>query len=162
MQDEIETILSGTDHTVRRVGPYWQIRVGLRAGAREDGVSLAHDLLRRFHEEAGTSASPVPTRSEPRVIVREVENPETVERLRATEQELAELKSRMDGVRAVPEFKFQKDFLEEERLPNESLGDTDRRLSDIYQDLQLRRPLSDHMEELRRRKLYSKLYTYKG
>ena len=29
------------------VGPYWQIRVGKRAGAREDGVSLARDLLSR-------------------------------------------------------------------------------------------------------------------
>lgn len=48
MRQEIDRLLeSVSSKCVNMVGPYWQIRVGKRAGAREDGVSLARDLLSR-------------------------------------------------------------------------------------------------------------------
>jgi hypothetical protein len=60
MQKEIEAILSGVkDKKIEQVGPFWQIRVGARAGARENGVSLARDLLREHREDVGETA-PIP------------------------------------------------------------------------------------------------------
>jgi hypothetical protein len=49
MKNEIEAILSGiTDKTINQIGPLWQIRVGGRAGARVDGIGLAHELLHEY------------------------------------------------------------------------------------------------------------------
>jgi hypothetical protein len=49
MKNEIEAILSGiTDKTINQVGHLWQIRVGGRAGARVDGIGLAHELLQEY------------------------------------------------------------------------------------------------------------------
>jgi len=60
MENEIKSILSGvTDKAIEQVGPFWQIRVGSRAGARENGVSLARDLLREHREDMGEIA-PIP------------------------------------------------------------------------------------------------------
>ncbi len=60
MQKQIEAILSGVkDKKIEQVGPYWQIRVGSRAGARENGVSLARDLLKE-HQEDVAAVPPEP------------------------------------------------------------------------------------------------------
>jgi hypothetical protein len=57
VRKEIEAILSGVkDKKIEQVGPFWQIRVGARAGARENGISLARDLLREHREDV----APVP------------------------------------------------------------------------------------------------------
>ncbi len=54
MENEIKSILSGvTDKAINKVGHLWQIRVGARAGARENGVSLARDLLKEHREDIG-------------------------------------------------------------------------------------------------------------
>jgi hypothetical protein len=49
MKNEIEAILSDiADKTINQIGPLWQIRVGGRAGARVDGIGLAHELLQEY------------------------------------------------------------------------------------------------------------------
>jgi hypothetical protein len=54
MKNQIEAVLSGVkDKAINKVGHLWQIRVGARAGARENGVSLAHDLLKEHREDIG-------------------------------------------------------------------------------------------------------------
>jgi len=54
MRQEIDAILSGVkDKAINKVGHLWQIRVGARAGARENGVSLARDLLEEHREDVG-------------------------------------------------------------------------------------------------------------
>jgi hypothetical protein len=59
MKDQIDAILSGVkDKAVNKVGPYWQIRVGTRAGARENGVSLARELLKQYSEDVTPPAAP--------------------------------------------------------------------------------------------------------
>jgi hypothetical protein len=61
MKSQIETILSGVkDKKIEQVGPFWQIRVGARAGARENGVTLAHDLLQEHREDVGEIAPTPP------------------------------------------------------------------------------------------------------
>jgi hypothetical protein len=60
MKNQIEAVLSGVkDKAINKVGHLWQIRVGARAGARENGVSLARDLLREHREDIGETA-PIP------------------------------------------------------------------------------------------------------
>lgn len=76
MEAEINQILSGVpDTNVRKVGHLWQIRVGKRAGARKDGISLAHDLLKARKAKA----EPVPVQAAPEVIEKVVEVEKIVE-----------------------------------------------------------------------------------
>jgi hypothetical protein len=54
MKNQIEAVLSGVkDKAINKVGHLWQIRVGARAGARENGISLARDLLKEHREDIG-------------------------------------------------------------------------------------------------------------
>ena len=61
MKPRIEAILTGTPFAVTKVAHLWQIRVGQHAGARENGVSLAHDLLAKYRKDP----SPAPVQSPP-------------------------------------------------------------------------------------------------
>ena len=62
MKQQIEAILSGVkDKAINQVGDLWQIRVGARAGARKNGITLAHELLREHREDVGEIAPASPT-----------------------------------------------------------------------------------------------------
>ena len=108
-----------------------------------------------------------PTRTvyEPVEVIREVEVIKEVEVYRdrpETLEALEKAKADIDAARAPQEKrKFQTDFLEEERLDGEDLAATDRRLSEEYGILQVKRPLSA-TEEYRRRKLQDMLFEYRG
>lgn len=60
LEPRIKSVLAGTPHAVTKIGPLWQIRVGKHAGARENGISLAHDLLAKWRIDP-TPAVPVAT-----------------------------------------------------------------------------------------------------
>lgn len=55
-KQEIEAILARVPHKVTQIGPLWQITVGEHAGARENGISLARDLLARYRRDVGEAA----------------------------------------------------------------------------------------------------------
>ena len=56
-EKEIRSILSGCkDVSVNQVGKLWQIRVGPHSGARENGVSLAREMLGRVRKASDESA----------------------------------------------------------------------------------------------------------
>jgi hypothetical protein len=75
MKNEIEAILSGiTDKTINQVGHLWQIRVGGRAGARVDGIGLAHELLQEY-----AKPQPVVELVEAPVQVGHMDEPEPIE-----------------------------------------------------------------------------------
>lgn len=60
MKNEIDAILSGLPvKHVRQVGSLWDISLGCISGAREDGVSLAHDLKAQYEYRKAREA-PVP------------------------------------------------------------------------------------------------------
>ena len=66
IKPRIEAILAGTPYAVTKVAHLWQIRVGHHAGARANGVSLAHDLLAKWRKDGGETAVRQPvTRPEP-------------------------------------------------------------------------------------------------
>jgi hypothetical protein len=61
MKDQIEAILQDLpDVHIRKVGHLWQIRIGKHAGAREDGLSLARDMLAMHQARERAMAEPVP------------------------------------------------------------------------------------------------------
>jgi hypothetical protein len=61
MKADIEQILSGvSDKSVNQVSRLWQIRIGNHAGAREDGVSLARDMLAMHQARKRAMEAPVP------------------------------------------------------------------------------------------------------
>jgi hypothetical protein len=60
IEPRIRSVLAGTPYAVQKIGPLWQIRVGNHAGARENGSSLAHDLLAKWRIDP-TPATPVAT-----------------------------------------------------------------------------------------------------
>jgi len=114
MENEIKSILSGVkDKKIEQVGPFWQIRVGARAGARENGVSLARDLLKEHRKDVG-EAAPVQavtdydTISESlktlaateTVIERIVADPEQTARIADLEARLAEAEAALKEVHA--------------------------------------------------------------
>lgn len=52
MRDKIKAILRECpDHSINQVGPLWQLRAGRHSGARENGVSLAQDLLAKWRTD---------------------------------------------------------------------------------------------------------------
>jgi hypothetical protein len=95
MKDQIEAILSGEkDKCIKQVGPFWQIRVGARAGARKDGVSLARDLLREHREDVGEVA-PV---SMPPLV--DIPIPEFLFEADPRDAEIAALKAELERAKA--------------------------------------------------------------
>jgi hypothetical protein len=119
MRTQIEAILSGVkDKKIEQVGPFWQIKVGARAGARENGVSLARDLLREHREDVGETAPPVPVTDYDAIIANlkaqlsakpafephaEPEPVEMPDFLKAPEAPPAELADLFDPADTVPE-----------------------------------------------------------
>lgn len=65
MTKEIMNILTDSpDTTARLEGGLWQIRCGRHSGARVDGVSLAHDLMKLWREDP-SPAPPQPAKPAP-------------------------------------------------------------------------------------------------
>jgi hypothetical protein len=61
MRKQIESILENLpDVDVQEVGTLWQIRIGSHAGAREDGIGLARDMLAMHKARERAMAEPVP------------------------------------------------------------------------------------------------------
>jgi hypothetical protein len=121
MRLKIEAILSGvSDKSVNQVGHLWQIRIGNHAGAREDGVSLARDMLAMHQARKRAMEAPVPVEIpkfllEPEPVPEAVAEPEPV---------LPEPKPE-----TVPEALL--DLVRE----NEPYGDTQTRLWELYLEL---------------------------
>jgi len=149
--DEISNILRGTDYSAKEVGPFWQIRVGRRAGAREDGISLANELLKSWRDEKAAQPNSVEV----------VEDPSDREVLEKAEAKMTDAAERLNGAKA-PAYKFNETFLRAEMRPGETtLHEVDKRLSREYGEMEVRRPLPDEQRP-RWDELNSKLYTYKG
>jgi hypothetical protein len=61
MKEEIDAILQDLLNVhINQVGNLWQIRIGNHAGAREDGISLARDMLAMHQARERAMAEPVP------------------------------------------------------------------------------------------------------
>jgi hypothetical protein len=156
MEQQIKTILAGTDNTIQKRGNLWSIRVGHHAGARANGVTLAHDLLAKYRIERGEPiAHPTPVtvsgeemrgaapeaspQPEPPTVIEKtvevekiVENPETQERLaealRKLDEANAALESRKAGASVPPP-----EIADLIRL-NESYERTDERLVALFNE----------------------------
>ena len=114
MKDQIETILQDLPNVhIDKVGNLWQIRIGSHAGAREDGLSLARDMLAMHQARERAMEEPVPV--EIPAFLLEPEEPEPV--LPAPEPE------------SVPEALL--DLVRE----NEPYGETQTRLWELYLEL---------------------------
>ena len=136
MQNEINAILApakakGLDTGAEQIGTLWQIWVGSHAGARENGTSLARELMRLAMPEL-VKAEPEPAlkpatfhtaKPEPVEIPRFLRDDTEAEALRA---EVAALKAERD---AIPES--VKEFIRE----GEPFGEAQSRLWQLYNTL---------------------------
>lgn len=113
----MEQILQGYNPRILKVATLWQINVAGHAGAREDGVSLARDLLKKIKSEKVEIAPPEPVTvsgdgergaapevklppEPPTVIEKVVENPETQERLAEALRKLDEANAKLAARKA--------------------------------------------------------------
>lgn len=61
MRDKIEAILRECpDHCIKQVGPLWQLRAGKHSGARENGETLARDLIAFWRSDPGPAIDALP------------------------------------------------------------------------------------------------------
>ena len=141
MREQIESILAGVpDVNIRQVNNLWQIRIGSHAGAREDGVSLARDMLAMHRARERAMAEPIPV-----MIPKFLLDPEVIE---TAEEPEAKVISEPEVVEEpVPEAEAPKPAPEPappEIIPeglldlvreNEPYGDTQTRLWDLYLEL---------------------------
>ena len=122
MKQQIETILQDLPNVhINQVGNLWQICIGNHAGAREDGLSLARDMLAMHQARKRAMAEPVPVEIpafllEPEPVPEAVAEPEPV-------------LSEPDPVETVPEALL--DLVQE----NEAYSDTKTRLWSLYLEL---------------------------
>ena len=160
MEQKIKAILKGTDNTVARRGNLWSIRVGHHAGAREDGVTLAYDLLNKYRIERGepiAHSDPVtvsgtdergavqevelpPAPPTPEVVEKVIENPETQERLAEALRKLSEAEAKLDARKAAADIP-PPDIADLIRL-NENYERTNERLVEGYRDAMQRAELA--------------------
>jgi len=120
MKSQIEAILQDLPNVhIRKVGHLWQIRIGSHAGAREDGLSLARDMLAMHQARERAMAEPVPVEI-PAFLLEPV--PEAV-------AEPEPVLPEPDPVETVPEALL--DLVRE----NEPYGDTQTRLWELYLEL---------------------------
>jgi hypothetical protein len=116
---QIEEILSGLPGVkVCQVGNLWQIRIGSHAGAREDGLSLARDMLAMHQARERAMAEPVPVEI-PAFLLEPV--PEAV--------------AEPEPVLPVPEPETVPEALLDLVRENEPYGDTQKRLWELYLEL---------------------------
>ncbi len=84
MKRQIESILKGLPAVnIEQIGNLWQIRIGSHAGAREDGISLARDMLAMHQARERAMDEPVPVEIpefllEPEPVPEAIAEPETV------------------------------------------------------------------------------------
>ena len=160
MEQQIKAILAGTDNTVAKRGNLWQIRVGHHAGARENGVTLAHDLLNKYRIERGEPIAhpePVSVSGEamrgavqevelppapptPEIVEKVVENPETQERLAEALRKLSEAEAKLAERKAVADIP-PPEIADLIRL-NENYERTNERLVEGYRDAMQRAELA--------------------
>ena len=122
-------------------------------------------------EERRAHVAEIVKRPEPEVIVKEVDRPETLQRITNLERAIQEQRARAEAAESKlaqaqyqePEgdFKFKVPFLQTERKVNEDLTDADRRLFEEYSNLELRRPL-EPADDSRWRSLQAGLFDFKG
>ena len=98
-------------------------------------------------------------------VVKEIDRPETLERLKTAETRLAQMRGELDEARAKsvekPDYQFQRDFLHDEKQADETLEQVDARLKHEMGALEARRPLKP-ADDARWQMLFSKLYRFKG
>ena len=134
MQKQIEAILApakakGLDVGAEKIGNLWQVWVGSHGGGRENGVSLARDLMALAMPEAAEyKPAPKPetkytAKPEPVEIPRFLRDDTETEALKA---EVAALKAERD---AIPES--VKEFIRE----GEPFGEAQSRLWKLYNTL---------------------------
>jgi hypothetical protein len=123
MKTEIETILQDLpDVHINQVGSLWQIRIGNHAGAREDGISLARDMLAMHQARERAMDEPVPVEI-PDFLLEPEPVPEAVA------EPAPEPEPEPDPPESVPEALL--DLVRE----NEPYGDTQTRLWGLYLEL---------------------------
>jgi len=126
METQIRQILADLpDVYINQVGNLWQIRIGNHAGAREDGVSLARDMLAMHQAWSRAMDEPVPVEIPDFLLEPEV--PEAVEE--PVPEAVAEPEPQADPPETVPEALL--DLVRE----NEAYGDTQTRLWELYLEL---------------------------
>jgi hypothetical protein len=115
----IRQILTGLpDVHINQVGSLWQIRIGNHAGAREDGVSLARDMLAMHQARKRAMEAPVPVEI-PAFLLEPV--PEAV--------------AEPEPVLPEPEPETVPEALLDLVRENEPYGDTQTRLWELYLEL---------------------------
>ena len=78
MKHEIEQMLTGIqDVKISQVGNLWQICIGSHSGAREDGISLARDMLAMHQARSRAMDEPVPVEI-PDFLLEPVPEPESI------------------------------------------------------------------------------------
>jgi hypothetical protein len=126
MREQIETILAGVpDVHVQEVGTLWQIRIGNHAGAREDGIGLARNMLAMHQARERAMDEPVPVEI-PAFLLEPEPEPEPVPE---AAEEPEPVLPKPDPVETVPESLL--DLVRE----NEPYGETQTRLWELYLEL---------------------------
>lgn len=121
MKDQIETILKDQPNVhIDKVGSLWQIRIGSHAGAREDGISLARDMLAMHQARERAMDEPVPVEI-PAFLLEPEPVPEAV--------------AEPEPVLPVPEPETVPEALLDLVRENEPYGDTQTRLWELYLEL---------------------------
>jgi len=125
MKEQIKTILESLDDVhIRKVGYLWQIRIGSHAGAREDGVGLARDMLAMHRARERAMAEPVPVEIPDFLL-----EPEVNELIEEPTPEPEPVPLEPEPVQSVPESLL--DLVRE----NEPYGNTQTRLWSLYLEL---------------------------
>jgi hypothetical protein len=123
VREQIEAILSGvTGAEIKRIGNLWQIRIGNHAGAREDGVSLARDMLAMHQARKRAMEAPVPVEI-PAFLLEPVPEP------------VPEAVAEPEPVLPEPEPETVPEALLDLVRENEPYGDTQTRLWELYLEL---------------------------
>lgn len=153
MKLEIESILKAVPNVkVDQVGPLWRIRIlgGKHVGARENGVSLAHDMLRKHRREIEEAIAQALPKIEPVEVPTFLAEPETPDpRLDLQAARIAELEAALAEMKRQATDMFDADALSDLVRENEPHSEAQRRWQSDYNQLNNRLvdprlpPLSD-------------------